>query len=171
MAWELAQVNVARLLAPLDHPLIADFISALDPVNAAADDASGFIWRLQTEKGDAPVLVAFAWDAADSAGVIVNMSVWVDVEHLAAFVYGEMHREVLRRRREWFQRMQEAWLACWWVPAGYRPTTRDAEERIRHLRIHGPTPFAFTLRQSYPMPGSSQGDESVLGPDYWFCSV
>lgn len=171
MTWELAQVNVARLLAPLDDPLIADFVGALDAVNATADEAPGFVWRLHAEKGDDPVLVAFEWDVAGSSGVIVNMSVWTDAEHLAAFVYGDMHRQVLRRRREWFHQMREAWMACWWVPAGHRPTTHDAEQRIRHLRAHGPTPFAFTLRQSFPMPGISHAGEPAIGSDNWFCSV
>ena len=108
MAFELAQVNVGRLLAPVDSPVLADFMAALDPVNAAADLAPGFIWRLQTEDGNATAIQAFEWDAAGSAGVIMNMSVWADVEHLGAFVYGEMHRQIMRRRREWFHLMREA---------------------------------------------------------------
>lgn len=160
MTYELAQVNVARLTAPLDDPALADFVAALDPVNAVADRAPGFVWRLQTDDGNATAIRAFDWDAADSAGVIVNLSVWVDVESLRAFVFGDAHRQVLRRRRQWFWQMQEAWMACWWVPAGHRPTTDEAEDRIRHLRAHGPTPQAFTLREHYPAPGSIKSDES-----------
>jgi hypothetical protein len=78
MAFELAQVNVARLAAPLDSAGLAGFVAALDPVNAAADRAPGFVWRLQTEDGNATAIQAFEWDAAGSAGVIVNMSVWTD---------------------------------------------------------------------------------------------
>jgi hypothetical protein len=169
MTFELAQVNVARLGAPLDDPTLADFVAALDPVNAAADEAPGFIWRLQTEDGNATAIRAFTWDTAGSAGVIVNMSVWTDAETLAAFVYGEMHRQVLRRRSEWFSRMQEAWTACWWVPEGQRPTTDEAERRIRHLRAHGPTPQAFTLRHSFPAPSVIRSDQPVRGADDWFC--
>ena len=147
---ELAQVNVARLVAPLESPELADFVTSLDPVNLAAELAPGFVWRLQSEDGNATSFHAFTWDIGDSAGVITNMSVWVDVEHLAAFVYGEAHRRVLRRRREWFEPMREAYAACWWVPAGRRPTLTEAEERIRGLRRVGPTPFAFTLREHFP---------------------
>jgi hypothetical protein len=150
--WQLAQVNVARLLAPLDAPLLADFVAALDPVNAVADAALGFVWRLQTDDGNATSVQAFTWDAAGSAGVIVNLSVWADVDDLRAFVHGPLHREVLLQRRKWFERMQEAWLACWWVPEGHRPSTEEAEERIRHLRDHGPTPYAFTLRHEFAAP-------------------
>lgn len=169
MRFELAQVNVSRLTAPLDDPRLADFVAALDPVNAAADEASGFVWRLQTEDGNATAIHAFEWDTADSSGVIVNMSVWTDVDHLAAFVYGEMHRQILRRRREWFQPMQEAFTACWWIPAGRRPSTDDAEDRVRHLRTHGPTPHAFTLRDHYPAPDTSRADEVLRGADDWLC--
>jgi hypothetical protein len=144
MRFELAQVNIARLTAPLDSPQLSEFVAALDPVNAVADRSLGFVWRLQTEDGNATGIHAFDWDADGSAGVIVNMSVWTDVEHLAAFVYGETHRQVLRRRRDWFEPMRVAVTACWWVPVGQRPTTGDAEERVRHLRTHGPTPYAFT---------------------------
>jgi len=169
MTFQLAQVNFSRLVAPLDTPVLADFVAALDPVNAAADQAPGFVWRLQTEDGNATAIQAFDWDAAGSAGIIVNLSVWTDVEQLAAFVFGPMHRQVLRRRREWFQRVRDAQLACWWVPAGYRPTTGEAEDRIRHLRAHGPTPYAFTLRDSYPPPGTGTADQPIRGRDEWLC--
>jgi hypothetical protein len=162
--YDLAQVNVARLVAPLEDPALADFVEALDPVNAAADRAPGFVWRLQTEDGNATAIRAFDWDVGDSAGVIVNLSVWTDVESLRAFVHGEMHRNVLLRRRRWFQPMSQAWTACWWVPAGHRPTTDEAEERLRHLRAHGPTPEAFTLRQSFPAPAGTTAGELAGRP-------
>jgi hypothetical protein len=169
MSYELAQVNVARLAAPLEDPQLADFVAALDPVNAAADSAPGFVWRLQTEDGDATAVRAFSWDVAESAGVIVNMSVWTDVESLAGFVYGELHRQVLRRRREWFERMREAYTACWWVPAGHRPSTAEAEQRLQHLRAHGPTCWAFTLRTHSPPPGEYDSEQPLQGADKWLC--
>jgi hypothetical protein len=150
--WQLAQVNIGRLREPPDHPQLAAFVEALDPVNAAADQADGFVWRLQTEDGNATAVKAFTWDAGDSAGIIVNMSVWSDVEHLTAFVLGDLHRAILRRRREFFAKMAEAYLACWWVPEGHRPSTEEAEERVMYLRANGPTPFAFTLRHHFPPP-------------------
>ena len=168
MEFTLAQVNIGRLRAPLDTPQLAGFMAALDQVNAVADAAQGFVWRLQTEEGNATAVRAFEWDQAGSAGVIMNMSVWESVEALAAFVYSEQHRQVLRRRREWFERMEEAYLALWWVPRGYVPTTGDAEDRIRHLRAHGPTPHAFTLRVHFPPPGEG-GRAPQLGRADWMC--
>jgi hypothetical protein len=168
MKFVLAQVNIGRLRAPLDSLQLAGFMAALDPVNAAADAAPGFVWRLQTEDGNATAVRAFEWDQAGSAGVILNMSVWESVEALAAFVYSPQHRPVLRRRREWFEQMAEAYLALWWVPRGHVPTTGDAEDRIRHLRAHGPTPHAFTLRVHFPPPG--EGDCAPRpGRADWMC--
>jgi len=168
MGFVLAQVNIGRLLAPVDSPQLASFMAALDPVNAAADAAPGFVWRLQTEDGNATAVRAFEWDQAGSAGVILNMSVWESVEALAAFVYSEQHRPVLRRRREWFEPMAEAYLALWWVPRGHVPTTADAEDRIRHLRAHGPTPYAFTLRVHFPPPGEGECTPRPGRAD-WMC--
>jgi hypothetical protein len=144
-ACELAEVNIARLKAPLDSPQLKDFVEALDPVNATADAADGFVWRLQSDSGNAtdiPVL-GDEW-------LIINMSTWRDVNALTAFMYRGQHREMLARRREWFEKLEEAVTALWWVPAGHRPTVAEAEERLLHLRAHGPTEYAFTLRTSFP---------------------
>jgi len=165
MTFELAQVNIARLSAPLNSPRLKDFVDNLDPVNALADHAPGFVWRLQTEDGDATSISAFEWDTAGSAGVLVNMSVWTSVEALAEFVYSAEHLAVLRRKREWFEQVREAVTALWWVPAGHRPTVQDAEHRVRLLRAEGPTPEAFTLRRSFPALGSA----AVDGKPDWLC--
>jgi heme-degrading monooxygenase HmoA len=168
MEFELAQVNIGRLRAPLDSAQLAGFVAALDPVNAAADTAPGFRWRLQTDEGNATAVRAFEWDQAGSAGVIINMSVWESVAALAAFVYSERHRQVLRRRREWLEPMTDAYLALWWIPRGHLPTTAEAEDAIRHLRVHGPTPRAFTLRVHFPPPGD--GEPAPLpGRADWLC--
>ena len=168
MDYVLAQVNVGRMREPLDSPLLADFVAALDPVNAAADAAPGFVWRLQTEDGNATAVHAFAWDRAGSAGVLVNMSVWESVEALAAFVYSDTHRQVLRRRRQWFERMAEAYAALWWIPRGHIPATDEAEERVLHLRDAGPTPYAFTLKEHFPPPDRAGPGRSAARKD-WTC--
>ena len=168
-AWQLAQVNIGRLREPLDHPQLAAFGDALRPVNAAADVAAGFVWRLQTEQGDATAVEAFTWDAGASAGLIINMSVWTDIDHLTAFVIGDLHRAILRRRREFFQKMTEAYLACWWVPEGHRPSTEEAEARVLHLHANGPTPFAFTLRHHFPPPDAEAPEKPLSNDDDRLC--
>jgi Domain of unknown function (DUF3291) len=144
----LAQVNIALPREPLDAPLLQDFVAQLEPVNATADASPGFVWRLQTDDGDATGVRAFGDDR-----MIVNMSVWESLEALRDFVYASReHIAVLRRRREWFERMAEAFMVLWWVPAGHVPSVAEAEERLALLRAAGPTPDAFTFRQSFPPP-------------------
>lgn len=153
MEYVVAQVNIGRLIAPLDSPEVADFVAGLDPVNAAADGAPGFVWRLQSDDGNATGLRGFEQDGEGSGGgIIINMSVWETVEALAAFAYGPTHIAVLRRRREWFERMRDAYAALWWIPRGHVPTIAEAEDRVKHLRAHGPTPYAFTFKVHFP-PG------------------
>ncbi|MFF8970357.1 DUF3291 domain-containing protein [Streptomyces sp. NPDC014995] len=147
--FELAQVNISRLRFPLDSPELKDFVDALDPVNADAEAADGYVWRLQSEGGDATDIRVFGDD-----WLIVNMTVWRDADALTAYMYQGRHREMLARRREWFERVREAMTALWWVPAGHRPTVAEAEARLLHLRAHGPTPYAFTLRTSFPAQGA-----------------
>ncbi|HEY0937489.1 MAG TPA: DUF3291 domain-containing protein [Trebonia sp.] len=171
MEYVVAQVNIARALAPLDSPQLADFMNALDPVNAVADSAPGFVWRLQTEEGNATSLRAFEQDAEGSdGGILVNMSVWESVETLAAFVYGDWHRAVLRRRREWFELMREPYSALWWIPRGHIPAVTEAEERVRHLRAHGPSGHAFTLKLHFPPPDAA-GADPRHSPEDWACTV
>lgn len=173
MGYALAQVNIGRLLAPLDSSQLADFVAALDPVNAIADAAPGFLWRLQTEDGNATALRAFEEDAEGAdGGILINMSVWESVEALGGYVYGDAHLAVLRRRREWFQRMRDAYATLWWVPRGHVPTIPEAEDRVRHLRLHGPTPQAFTLRTHFPPPDDASGSALPrYSPDDWACTV
>ncbi|MDQ8702127.1 DUF3291 domain-containing protein [Streptomyces sp. LHD-70] len=148
-SYELAQVNIARLKYPLDAPELKDFVDALDPVNAVADAADGFVWRLQSDSGNATDVPVFG-----ESWLIVNMSVWRDTDALTAFMYQGQHRELLSRRSEWFERVAEAMTTLWWVPAGHRPTVAEAEERLLRLRAEGPTPYAFTLRTAFP-PGNT----------------
>ncbi|MBT2448220.1 DUF3291 domain-containing protein [Streptomyces sp. ISL-43] len=148
MTYELAQVNISRLKYPLDSPELKDFVDGLDHVNGVADAAEGFVWRLEGEGGDATDVAVF-----DDEWIIINMSVWRDAEALNAFMYAGRHRELMARRREWFEQVKEAMTTLWWVPAGERPTVADAEERLTHLREHGPTPYAFTFREQFA-PGA-----------------
>ncbi|MEU3602988.1 DUF3291 domain-containing protein [Streptomyces sp. NPDC006798] len=147
-SYEPARVNTARLEFPPDSPQLKDFAEALDPVNAVADAADGFVWRLADDDGgDATEIHVF-----DDEWILVNMSVWRDKDALTTFMYAGQHRELLSRRHDWFERVREAMSALWWVPAGHRPTVTEAEARLVHLRTEGPTPHAFTLGRSFPPP-------------------
>jgi heme-degrading monooxygenase HmoA len=147
--YHLAQINVSRLLAPLDSDRLRPFVERLERVNAAADAAPGFVWRLQTDDGDATAVRVF-----DDAEMIVNLSVWESLDALREFAYRDpRHVEVLRRRREFFIRDEEAALALWWIDARTLPTVPDAESRLTLLRAVGPSQDAFTFKRSFPPPG------------------
>ncbi len=146
-AYHVAQLNIGRLLAPLDAPEIAEFVAALDPINALADAAPGFVWRLQDDEGNATSFRPF-----DDDTLLVNLSVWESIDALADFTYRTMHRDVLRRRGEWFTKLAEAHLVLWWVPAGHVPSLQESKERLDTLRAAGPTPEAFTFRTRFRAP-------------------
>jgi hypothetical protein len=145
-AFHLAQLNIAVMKAPLDSPLLADFVANLEPINALAESSPGFIWRLKDEDGDATAIRPFGDDT------LVNVSVWQDVESLRDFAYNSGHVDMMRRRREWFDRQTEATAVLWWVPAGHLPTVNEAQQRLAHLRQFGPSPEAFTFREAFPAP-------------------
>lgn len=162
VTYHLAQVNIGRVLEPLTSPRLKDFVDQLDEVNARADAAPGFVWRLQTEDNNATAIRVF-----DDDELIINMSVWESVEALADYVYRDHgHLAVLRRRREWFTPTDTV-TALWWVHAGHRPTVAEAEDRVRHLRKHGSTPYAFSFRTPFPAPGQ----DATRAEDDWFCPI
>lgn len=151
-AYELAQLNIALMKEPLDSPRMVDFVANLDRINALAEQSPGFVWRFQTEEGNATQERPFGVDT------LVNLSVWKDLESLRQYVYQSAHRDIMRRRAEWFESMREAFLVLWWVPAGHRPTLAEASAHLDLLRTHGPTAEAFTFRQAFeapPNPGKS----------------
>lgn len=162
-AYELAQLNIALLKAPLESPLLADFVASLERINTLAEASPGFVWRLETEDGDATALRPFGDDC------IVNLSVWSNVDSLHAFVYTSDHAKVMSRRREWFERMPDAHTVLWWVPCGHRPTLEEAAERLEALRGQGPHAEAFTFRKAYypPDPRFHGGGRGFPDPCAW----
>jgi hypothetical protein len=148
--FHLAQLNIGRLLAPLDSEQLSGFVAALEPINALADSAPGFVWRLQTEAGNATALRVF-----DDDMLIVNMSVWESRTALSEFVFRSAHREVMTGRRQWFERMDEDYLVLWWVAAGHIPEVDEAKARLSLLQKEGPSPEAFTFRSVFPAPDAT----------------
>ena len=152
-AYELAQLNIGIIRGPMDSPVMAEFAANLARINALADAAPGFLWRLQSAAGDATAIRPF-----DDPNMLLNMSVWRDLESLRQYVYHSAHAEIMRRRREWFERVSEAYLVLWWVPCGHRPSIPEALERLAALRGQGAQPFAFSFRASFPPPDAAAGE-------------
>jgi hypothetical protein len=154
--YELAQLNIGIIKGPMDSPVMADFANNLERINALAERSAGFVWRLKTEEGDATAIRPF-----ENENMLVNMSVWRDVESLNAYVYSSDHVNIMRRRREWFERMSEIFLVLWWVRMGHRPSVDQAIAKLGLLRAKGPTPEAFTFRQAFPPPDAPHTESPV----------
>lgn len=148
----LAQINIARMKASLDDPVMKGFVDQLEHINAVADRSPGFVWRLQTEEGDATALRVF-----EDPLMLVNMSVWESIDTLHAYVYRSEHIEPLRDRQQWFERMEGPHLALWWVPAGHIPSLEEAKAKLIQLGETGPSPDAFTFARAYTPAGLARG--------------
>jgi hypothetical protein len=147
MTFHLAQCNIVKLKAPLDSPIVAGFVAALDPTNALADLAPGFVWRLQTDDGNATSIRVF-----DDEQIILNLSVWESMEALTQYVYRSGHKDVLRQRRQWADRFEGVQMAMWWIRAGTIPEPSEAVARLEHLERVGPSEYAFTFQTRFRAP-------------------
>jgi len=160
-AYELAQLNIGVVKGPIDSPVMAEFVANLDRINALAERTPGFVWRLQTEEGNATAIRPYP----ENENMAVNLSVWKDVDSLRLFVFHTEHVEIMRRRREWFDKMDEAFLVLWWLPEGHRPGIEDAKARLELLRRKGPTAEAFTFRQSFAPPDALRDSPIEFGDE------
>ena len=159
--WELAQINIGKMKGVKGDPQVQPFFDALDAVNALAEASDGFVWRLQTEAGDATDILPTV-----DPTLLINMSVWRDPEALFNYVYKSGHTPVMAKRRQWFERFDGSHQALWWVPSGHRPTVEEGLSKIWHLDRFGPTAMAFTFKQRFPQPGET-GDPVDMKPDPW----
>ena len=152
-SFHLAQVNVARAKAPLDDPLLAEFMAQLDRINGLADQSPGFVWRLQSDSGNATDI-----KVSEDPCLLVNLSVWSSLEALFDFVYKTGHSKVMARRKEWFEPIGRPYLALWWVPAGHLPSPEEAMARLDLIAERGPGSEAFTFKQRFPAPVEWAGE-------------
>ena len=152
----IAQVNIAHMKGTLEEPVMTGFVARLDEINELADNSPGFIWRLESEEGDATSIQAF-----DDPLILINMSVWASIEALHAFVYSSAHIELLRGKKGWFDRAKKAHLALWWVQEGHIPTVGEAKQRLETLDALGPSPEVFTFRHRYPPPNEGESSEAL----------
>jgi hypothetical protein len=149
-AHHIAQLNIALAKAPIEDPLLADFMAQLDAVNAMAEASPGFVWRLKSDSGNATDIRAY-----DDPRMIVNMSVWESIDALFAFTYKTAHTKVMNRRKEWFEPLPGPHLVLWWIAAGTVPTVAEAQRRLEYLAKHGPSAEAFTFKARFASPSET----------------
>lgn len=144
--FHLAQVNIAKMLEPIDSPVMEGFVNNLDRINAIAENSPGYVWRLKGEENNATALRVFEDDF-----LIINMSVWESKEALFNFTYASQHAGVLRRKKEWFHNLSEMHMCLWYVEKGSMPTPEEAKKRLQYLKVHGETPYAFSFKGKYTL--------------------
>lgn len=144
--YHIAQLNIAHMLAPIDSETMSGFVARLDEINALADTADGFVWRLQTDDGNATSIQAF-----EDNMFIVNMSVWESIEALHEYTYKTAHAQLIKQRRDWFSKMEKPHMVLWWVEAGHIPTTQEAKDKLVYFEAHGASPQAFTFSKRFSL--------------------
>ena len=159
--WHLAQMNVGTVLFPPEDPRLSGFMNRLDEINALAEQSPGFVWRLQSESGNATDI-----DVGGPELFLVNMSVWQSAEHLFDYVYKSMHRDIMVQRRQWFEKPIEQYQVLWWVPVGHLPTAEEGLARLEYLKEQGASEHAFTFKQRFEGPGSSKLPDSLTPESY-----
>jgi hypothetical protein len=147
MDFHLAQLNIGKILAPMDSPVMSEFADNLDRINALAESSEGFIWRLKDDSNDATSIKAY-----DDELIIVNLTVWTSIDTLFKFVYQSHHMEIFKKRQLWFEKMKDMHMVLWYVPAGHVPTVEEAVAKLDHLRKHGDTPSAFSFKKDLLLP-------------------
>lgn len=140
----LAQLNIAKARDTMNSEAMKGFVNRLDEINALADSKFGFVWRLQTEDGDSTSIQAF-----DDPALIVNMSVWTDIDSLKNFVYKSIHVELIRDREAWFSKVQQVHQVLWWIPENHIPSIEEGKIKLQHLEENGPSEQAFTFAKPF----------------------
>lgn len=139
--YHLAELNIGRLVAPVDDPRVADFMDNLDRINGLGKRMPGFVWMM--EGSGAPGSGNTENNIGGDPLLVPNLTVWEDAASLEKFVWGTVHKQFYERRAEWFEVLDEMHFVMWWVPAGHRPTLEEALERLDHLRQNGASDHAF----------------------------
>ncbi len=147
MGYLLAQINIAKLLAPIDSPLLEDFVNDLDRINQIAEKSNGFVWRLQDESGNATGINPF-----DEESSIINISVWESIDELKNFVYNSGHLDVFMKRAKWFKKMKTPHMALWWIKSDELPTALDGKNKLLQLEVNGDTQESFSFKQLFEKP-------------------
>jgi hypothetical protein len=145
MKKHLAQLNISRIIPEtMEDPIMADFVAQLDTINALAESSKGFVWRLKGDDNNATGFHPF-----DDDRVIVNMSVWENIDDLMAFAFKSAHAMVMKDRNKWFEKFGKPSMVLWNVEEGHIPTVQEARERLEYFQANGAMEFAFDFKNRF----------------------
>ncbi len=145
--YNLAQINISKSKGLPDSPVMRTFMEKIDEVNAIAEGSDGFVWRLKSDDGNATSIQIF-----EDELIIVNMSVWRDMDAFKGFVFKGLHAAMMRKRNEWFERSDFSNLALWWIPEGHIPSTEEAKAKLELITKVGDTQEAFRFKNLFEPP-------------------
>ena len=146
--YQLAQINIGRIKgAGIDDPIMKEFVDNLDAINRLAETSAGFIWRLKSDDNNAT-----SFNPYNDEQVIINISVWENIESLENYVFKTLHADFLRRRKEWFQKFGKVTTAMWWIREGEFPSVEEAVDKLARLQQEGPTSSIFDFKSKFPPP-------------------
>ena len=84
------------------------------------------------------------------SSLFINISVWEGIISLESFVYGAMHLEIMKRKKEWFHHFKGFYYTLWWIKAGEYPSAQEAAKQLAYLQDKGPSEKVFTFKNTYP---------------------
>ena len=148
----LAQLNIADAQYATHAPEMVGFTGRIEAINALADRAEGFVWRM-TDDGPEDGALSLRMEGL-GPDTLVNMSVWENIEGLFQFVYKTAHAKVMREERPVFHLMPTEHMVLWWVEEGHVPNLNEAKSKLDEIRAKGSTPSAF----SFAIPFNELGE-------------
>lgn len=146
--YQIAEINIAKMKGVnIEDPIMKEFVDNLDRVNNLAENSEGFVWRLKDENNDAT-----SFNPYNDEQIIINVSVWENIETLENFIYKTFHTDFLKRRKEWFNTFGKAYTAMWWIPKGQFPTIKEAVHKLDYLQKNGASTIVFDFKNKFPQP-------------------
>jgi len=156
---KLAFMTVGLLYEPFGHPRVQGFVDRIPGVYDAADTSDGFIARSTRDLNTfthswGEILAPKCFGMPEGSKVASTLSLWENIESVAAFAYHGAHGEAMSKRKEWFEDISVPEYVAWWVEDGHRIDWKEACERLDHLHENGPTPFAFNFAKPFDQSGA-----------------
>ena len=87
--------------------------------------------------------------------IAATLSLWADLESVAAFSYHGPHGEALTKRRDWFDKSDLTVYVAWWVEADDAIDWTEGRDRMDRLHRNGSTAHAFNFANPFDCEGKS----------------
>jgi hypothetical protein len=159
VSQKLAFLTVGVLHEPVGKPRVQGFVDRIAAVYAAADACVGFQSRSIRDVGTwkhswGEVVLPKCYPESETDQLAMTLSLWDDLESVAAFAHHGAHGEALANRKDWFQSLGLPTYVAWWVHTDRHVDWKEGAERLDHLHAHGSTAFAFNFAKPFDVAGN-----------------